>query len=421
MTRRRIVILSGSALSSNPRAYKEARTLAAAGFDVEVLGGWLDETLAAFDRELLRSAAFRYTPVIDFAASGARGRMERQICRAWSRTARFIFEAFGTESMRQLGYATGALLRQARARNADLYIGHTEQGLAAARSLLRSGRRVMIDMEDWYSEDLLPEARRTRPIALLRRCERDLLCEAAGATCPSHAMSRALAEAYGCAPPVLIYNAFPWAERSSLDGERRDRAAGAAPSVHWFSQTVGPGRGLEDLFAALPYLSRPIAVHLRGRPVRGFDDWLAASVSPPWRSHVFVHAAVPPAALLSRIAEHDIGFAGEMLYCRSRDLTVTNKILQYLLGGLAVVASDTAGQREIAAGAPEAVALYPPGDAKALAARIDDLLSSPERLRAARADALRAAKTLYCWECQQPSLLAVVERALARPIGAVGK
>jgi len=49
--------------------------------------------------------------------------------------------------------------------------------------------------------------------------------------------------------------------------------------------------------------------------------------------------------LLSRIAEHDIGFAGEMPHCRSRDLTVTNKILQYLLAGLAVVASGTAGQR----------------------------------------------------------------------------
>jgi len=46
--------------------------------------------------------------------------------------------------------------------------------------------------------------------------------------------------------------------------------------------------------------------------------------------------------LLSRIAEHDIGFAGEMKHCRSRDLTVTNKILQYLLAGIAVVAGNMA-------------------------------------------------------------------------------
>ena len=63
--------------------------------------------------------------------------------------------------------------------------------------------------------------------------------------------------------------------------------------------------------------------------------------------------------MLSRIAEHDIGFAGEQNYCRSRDLTVTNKILHYLLGGLAVIASDTAGQRQIAAQAGEAVRVYP--------------------------------------------------------------
>ena len=33
-----------------------------------------------------------------------------------------------------------------------------------------------VDMEDWFSEDLLPEARRTRPIRLLKQLEKNLLC-----------------------------------------------------------------------------------------------------------------------------------------------------------------------------------------------------------------------------------------------------
>ena len=112
-------------------------------------------------------------------------------------------------------------------------------------------------------------------------------------------------------------------------------------SIHWYSQTIGPGRGLEDLLAALPHLEHVAEVHLRGQPVVDFNAWLSVRVPQAWRHRVFVHSLVPNEQLLSRIAEHDIGFAGEMKYCKSRDLTITNKILHYLLAGLAVVASDT--------------------------------------------------------------------------------
>ena len=109
------------------------------------------------------------------------------------------------------------------------------------------------------------------------------------------------------------------------------------------------------------------------------------------------------------IAEHDIGFAGEEKISRSRDLTITNKILHYLLAGLAVVASDTAGQREVAEAAGAAVSLYPCGDAAALARELNSLLASPDRLKASKAAALHAAEIHYCWEREVPSLLESIE------------
>src|SRR5262249_26701195 len=150
-------------------------------------------------------------------------------------------------------------------------------------------------------------------------------------------MSSAFAAAYGCGPPVVIYNAFPWSERQSLDNGTKDRQNPAIPSIHWYSTTLGPGRGLEELIAAIPLLKRDVEVHLRGNPVPGFPESLRSRVADRWRDRLFFHSVVPNGELLSRIAEHDIGFAGEQRYCRSRDLTVTNKILHYLLGGLAVV------------------------------------------------------------------------------------
>ena len=124
-----------------------------------------------------------------------------------------------------------------------------------------------------------------------------------------------------------------------------------------------------------------------------------------------MHGLVSNAELLSRIAEHDIGFAGEMSIRRNRDLTVTNKILHYLLGGLAIIASDTAGQKEIAQRAPGAIQMYASGNPTALAQQLNELLGNPARLASAKDAALKAAEQSFCWERQAPELLHLVEAA----------
>lgn len=228
-------------------------------------------------------------------------------------------------------------------------------------------------------------------------------------------MSQALASEFGCPQPTVVYNAFPWSDRKYIDGLPKDRRDGALPSIHWFSQTLGQGRGLEDLIAALPLLKQPAEIHLRGNPATSLNNWMASHLPESWRSRIVVHPPVLNTELLSRVAEHDIGFAGETSLIRSRDLTVTNKILYYLLAGLAVVASDTAGQREVAAQAPGAVLLYPSGNAAALAARLNTLLGSEDALRQAKCAALAAAKETFCWERQERALLESVNRALHPP------
>ena len=58
-----------------------------------------------------------------------------------------------------------------------------------------------------------------------------------------------------------------------------------------------------------------------------------------------------------------------------RNLTITNKILQYSNAGLAVVASDTAGQREVLGRAGGAGIAVPLDNAEALARVLDSLLA----------------------------------------------
>ena len=406
----RIAILTAASLAWNPRALREAHTLARADFDVVVYGAGSSPAQIKADESLARQHDFVFKSILP-VEHGLLLRMWAIGRRVRIRIGGALYRTLGIENYWQLGVAA-ELLRHAKKAQADYYIVHLEPAAWVGVQLLNAGFQVGVDMEDWYSEDLLPAARKSRPIRLLRELEHRLLTESAHATCPSAAMSEVLREEYGCAAPLTVYNVNRWCGRDTIDGLSRDRMSRNRPSIHWFSQTLGCGRGLEDLLAALPLVNYDAEVHLRGHPADGFLEWLAGAVPEKWRGRIFVHDLVSESELISRVAEHDIGFAGEMKHCRSRDLTVTNKILQYLLAGLAVVASDTTGHREVTIQAPGAVSLYSSGDFAALAARLNALLASPELLSGAKSAALRAAERTFCWERQEKKLLEAVSYAL---------
>jgi hypothetical protein len=78
------------------------------------------------------------------------------------------------------------------------------------------------------------------------------------------------------------------------------------------------------------------------------------------------------------------------------------------------VASDTEGQREVAALAEGAVALFRSGDPGDLAAVLNRVLSDDRQIQQARRDALIAAQRFFCWERSAPVLLKQVEQAFSR-------
>jgi glycosyltransferase involved in cell wall biosynthesis len=405
----RVVIITGNHLCFNPRALKEADALASAGYRVEVLAASMDAAAAAQDRALMATRSWTLTVVADLTGGTA-----RKLRAFRHRAGKVAHRRFGWQNAWQLGYVAPELYRAAHSRD-GLFIAHSEQALWVAARLAREGRKVGVDMEDWFSEDLLPAARQTRPVSLIADFERSLLAGGAYRVCTSRAMSEALAKAYRVPRPEVVYNVFPWSDRATLDGLRNDRRAEGPISIHWFSQTIGAGRGLEHLLAALPLLHAPVEVHLRGQPSRDWPALLAKHCAPECRPCVFVHPLVSNDELTSRIAEHDIGFAGEQPFCPSRDLTVTNKLFQYLLGGLAVVATDTSGQREIAEHAPAAIRLCRVGDVASLAAALNAWLDDRDELRRAKEAALTAARDRYCWEREADRVVAAADTALGVP------
>jgi glycosyltransferase involved in cell wall biosynthesis len=157
----------------------------------------------------------------------------------------------------------------------------------------------------------------------------------------------------------------------------------------------------------------PSRLALLGEPLSGFGQRLLARLPAAWHSRVSFLPLVLPAELPTVVARHDVGLALEQPFIVNRNLTITNKLLQYLNAGLAVVASDTAGQREVLARAPEAGVVIEMHETSRLAETLDHLLEDRAALSRSQQAARRLAAEVYCWERETPKLCALVERALA--------
>jgi glycosyltransferase involved in cell wall biosynthesis len=401
---KKICIITHSHLCRNPRVVKEAGSLSRAGYDVTILTTWTDAKMLEEDLTLIDTKRIKYIAgenIIPGQSSGANS----FISRLKRRIATEAVRRFRIENIHALGYSFGKNLRKAIAIKADLYICHQELPTVIGCKLIRKGFNVAFDFEDWYSHDLLPEARKSRPLGLLEKYEKFALKKGFLSYTTSEALAGRLARFASSAKPGVLYNAFPFSERNSLDGLKKDRLDPEKVSFHWFSQTLGPGRGIEELSQAVNRLEHPYELHFRGNCSPSYRELILSLFQTGNGREVFIHPLVSHRELLSRIGEHDIGLALEKSDPPSRDLTITNKILQYLQGGLAVLASDTSGQKEVAGLAAESVFTFRNNDSADLAAKLDLLIRDRQKLETAKKKALEVTRDVFCWEVEEKKLL----------------
>lgn len=402
-----ILLLIGGHLSLAPRPQKEASALADAGAKVSISGMWWDDTLAQEDEQIAREIGVDFRPLVDLRKQN----LKSFIFRLRGKLARQFFYYGKIPSARCIGPTAPEMLNEAMKIKPDLVIAHSEGALWAGKKLQAMGVNVSVDFEDWFSQDLPEEARRNRPVKVLQDLERYHLENAKFCFATTHAMAEALvADEEISIIPTVIPNCFPWKEienTNSLQGDKR----GDEVSLYWYSQTIGPGRGLESLGIALTKLSGNWKLRLRGNLGKN-KEWFLSTFPEKTRQRIELLPLVSNANLLACHRSHDIGLALESPYCRSRDLTATNKIFDYFRAGLAVIATDTSGQKEVAGLSPEAIQVIPADDTQALANVLQRLIDDADLLERCKSSSANAAESQWAWELYKPKLVAAIKKAI---------
>ena len=260
-----ICIISHQHLCRNPRVLKEAKTIAEMGNAVTILTGIYSSKLLAEDEQLLANSNIRY----QFYNNLIQKNLTSYLNRVCNKVGRWL-TSIGLENKWALGYAPTACLNQALEENADLYIVHQELPTYVGSELLKRGKKVAFDFEDWYTQDLLPGARTYIPDRLLKKAERIGLAQGVFSYATSVTMANAMKKHYSLTlAPNVIYNSF-----KSYTGDLKQRLRGAVKLI-WLSQTIGPGRGLEEIIEALTEVhSKSYSLYLRGQVEAAYQQRL---------------------------------------------------------------------------------------------------------------------------------------------------
>jgi glycosyltransferase involved in cell wall biosynthesis len=416
MQPKRVCLVSPGHVASNPRLVKEADSLHMAGYQVRVVAGDYMDVVRPLDQTILAQAPWSYVLV----GLGARweyiGRRIRQkVARSLAKLGWMSHPALAIWAHYPLSYRLASV---AMSEPADLYIAHCLAALpAAAIAAKHHQARLGFDAEDFHVGELA-DTPENQPEIRVRDCiERTFLSQCQHLTAASPLIASAYRERYGVVMKPIL-NVFPLSESPFQKDEQHtplcteQQRRGLEPSLYWFSQTIGPGRGLEAIIQAMGKMKTRTRLHLRGHLTPEYQAILQRLAHEAGVSH-YLHflPSAPPAQMIRLAANHDIGLSLEQTKPFNRAICLTNKIFTYLLAGLPVMMSKTPAQEQLALQLGDAAIVIPETPSE-IAVILDRWLADSKRLEVCRRTAWELGQTIYNWDSEQTHFLASVESTL---------
>ena len=407
-----VCLITPGHVASTPRLVKEAQALVDAGYRVHVVAGSHFPPVEALDAEVFSSAPWTYTVLPSVRGPAGFGRkLAHKLARVLANASPapafpWVARAHHAETLR--------LASSAARTRASLYLGHCLAGLPAAALAARAtSSRYGFDAEDFHDAETTEALADTLEMRLRTTLTRLCLPGVRHFTAASPLIGRCYVEKYDLPPPTTVLNVFPRAEAPAAPIPLAPPSATRPARCYWFSQTIGPGRGLESVVAVLARLRSPVELHLRGYPATGYAERLQQHATRCGLRRPLVF--LPPASsseMVRLAAAADLGLSVEEGTPLNRAVCLTNKIFAYLLAGIPQLLSHTPAQAELAPELGAAAILGALDRPAEVAANLDAFFADADRIGAARRHAWHLAQTRYCWEVEKDKFLTSLARAL---------
>lgn len=403
------LVLVRNPISHDARVLREARLLEQLCHDVRVLGAASSPVTAGEDsvegvrvrrvHARLPLEPLRRPQRRGAARAGGRAATEGTAPsrRSASRGPRRTLAARAYRALVTLDWYRRAIAEVRRLRPALVHCNDYNTMWVGAAAKALCGSRVVYDSHElWPDRNLRFE---TRPWLLACEALFVRLADATVTTSPAYA--RVIARRYRVDAPVVVRNV---PDLSPVPP--RPRNAGSPLAVYFGALTHG--RGLEEAIAALGEVP-DLGLRLVGPEAWGFRTVLAdLALGLGVADRVELLDPVTPARALDAMREADVGLALIQPVCLSYRLTLPNKLFEYVLAGLPVLATDLPAIGEFVREHGVGVTV-PPGDPTALAAGLRAVLDPATGTRLRRA--VVAAQPVLSWR-HESERLADVYRGL---------
>lgn len=388
-----LLLLTPTEITLDVRARRAAAVARARGYEVSAVCGRISGE-APVPLEGVR-----------IERSGRTGRAHRLwggSAAARPRRSRAVRELRGLLRLARLLLRTGGLVRAAgRLGRADVVHANDLDTLPAGFLLARRfGARLVYDAHELYTEFDAPAPRLTQRLTLA--LERALARRADAVVTVSDGIARELESRLSLRRvPLVVVNAPHREERpfQTFDG---------GPLRAVYQGRLGPGRDLDDLLEAASANGVELSLRIPLADPRELRKSIAAR---GLDGRVRVLEPVPPEEVLDGLAGFEVGVLFDRPHSRNSELSFPNKLFEYLMAGLAVVAPRLESVGPLLEG--ERVGLtFEPGRPAELASTLERLASDRALLIELRMRARELALTRLNAEATAEVLAAAWEGAV---------
>jgi len=368
---KRICVCTSNRADAEPRAPRHALAIACSdlGADVTLLdcapAGGRDCRL-----QELKDVP-RLSRITHYFGHRRNGVMKLIGCRAWQRLAQVLFRMCKVVLSGVLSPYTVGVENKLISVRADVYIAHDiSMLLPAARAAKKNGARLIFDCMEFYSD--MGDSQSEIESRIIEKLESDWLPQCDLVLASSDLVADEYVGKYGISRPLALYNC-PRSE------DRLPAKDSAEFRLYWRNSVIDLGqRGLDNAFVALTQLPLDISLHIQGRLPRDRRAVVGARMHELGiADRVVVHSPYSAEQAVMEASPHTIGLCLEYPGIRNQEITVSNKIFDYMMAGLPVVSSDLPGLAGVVDRSHGGV-LYRSGDASDLAAKISMLYHDHE-------------------------------------------